>query len=69
MNITKAEQKQIDRAAIQGVNMFILLYCIETDPANCHWREYDSFRTLDAANAIMRAGRAEYPSRTWKIVS
>lgn len=49
--------------------MTILLYCIESDPAACHWQEYDTFRTIDAAVMVMRAGKKEYPNRTWKIVS
>jgi hypothetical protein len=49
--------------------MYILLYCIENDPEDCFWREFDTFKSLDAANLIMRAGQLEYPMRTWKIVT
>jgi hypothetical protein len=49
--------------------MYILLYCIENDPVECFWREFDTFKSIDAANLIMRAGQREYPLRTWKIVT
>lgn len=49
--------------------MYILLYRIESDPANCHWCEYDTFGTIDAATVIMRAASQEYSNRKWKIVS
>jgi len=54
---------------IRGNTMYILLYRIETDPTACHWHEFDTFKSFDAANLIMRAGQREYPARTWMIAT